>query len=82
MKKILCSPTEPRSLVAELGKTSGKPEQYGVDFMWMSHGFWYGVQRKQYPNDLEASLNDGRLQKELGQITQLEQAFFVLEGFG
>jgi len=82
MKKILCSPTEPKSLVAELGKTSGMPEPLGVDFLWRTEGKWYGVQRKQYPNDLEASMNDGRLAKELGQMAELEQAFFILEGYG
>ncbi len=82
MKKVLCSPTEPKSLVRELGRTSSKPEKHGVDFMWMAGKRWYGVQRKQYPNDLEASLNDGRLAKELGQIDSIDQAFLILEGYG
>ncbi len=82
MKQILCSPTEPKSLVRELGRTSSKPEKHGVDFMWLADKKWYGVQRKLYPNDLEASLNDGRLAKELGQIASIDQAFLVLEGYG
>ena len=82
MKQILCSPTEPRSLVRALGTTSSKPERHGVDFMWMAHGNWYGVQRKRYPEDLEASLADGRLAKEMGQIASIDQAFLILEGYG
>lgn len=62
--------------------TSGKPERHGVDFMWLAGGDWYGVQRKVFPEDLEASMADGRLAKELGQITSINQAFLVLEGYG
>ena len=50
--------------------------------MWLSHGKWYGIQRKVYPEDLEASMGDGRLAKELGQISSIDQAFLVLEGYG
>lgn len=69
-------------MVRELGRTSSKPEKFGVDFMWMTAGRWYGVQRKLYPEDFEASLADGRLSKELGQIASIDQAFFVVEGYG
>lgn len=82
MTKILCSPTEPKALVKTLGKTSGKPESYGVDFMWKADDKWYGVQRKRFPDDLEASLADGRLAKEMGQIQGIDQAFLILEGMG
>ena len=82
MKKILCSPTEPKPLIKALGRISSKPEHHGVDFMWMAGGKWYGVQRKVYPNDLEASLKDGRLSKELRQIETIDRAFLVLEGYG
>ena len=82
MKHILCSPTEPKSLVSALGRTSSKPESHGVDFLWLADKKWYGVQRKRYPDDLEKSLDDGRLAKELGQIGSIDQAFLVLEGYG
>ena len=82
MKQILCSPTEPRSLIDALGRSSSKPEKHGVDFMWLTHKQWYGIQRKVFPNDLEASLGDGRLAKEVQQIQSIDQAFLVLEGFG
>jgi ERCC4-type nuclease len=80
---ILCSPTEPKSIRKELkARISSKPEELGVDFMWVNHGRRFGIQRKRYPEDLEASLNDGRLAKELGQMADIDQAFLVLEGFG
>ncbi|RKZ12910.1 hypothetical protein DRQ53_14090 [bacterium] len=83
MKKVLVSPAEPASVKLKIGGTvSAKPEDFGVDFMWASHGKWFGVQRKRFPDDLMASLKDGRLQKELGQMQSLEMAFILLEGFG
>lgn len=83
MKKVLVSPAEPASVKLKIGGTvSSKPEDFGVDFMWASHGKWFGVQRKRFPDDFMASLHDGRLQKELGQMQGLEMAFLILEGFG
>jgi len=81
--KVLVSPAEPRSIKYLIdGKVSSKPEDFGVDFMWAAGGSWYGVQRKRFHDDFLASLKDGRLQKELGQMQALEQGFLVLEGFG
>ena len=83
MRKVLVSPAEPASVKLKIdGTVSTKPEEFGVDFMWASHGLWFGVQRKRFPDDMMASLLDGRLQKELGQMQGLERAFILLEGFG
>lgn len=47
--------------------------------MWQSpHGLW-GVQRKAHA-DLLASVRDGRLGLELGQMVQLHQGIVVIEG--
>jgi ERCC4-type nuclease len=76
---MLVSPTEPPSLRA-LGKTSLVPEQYGVDFLFSSTEFGLvGVQRKEL-KDFVASVQDGRLSKELGMMKRLGLAMLVLEG--
>jgi ERCC4-type nuclease len=76
---MLVAPTEPASLRA-LGKVSLVPEQYGCDFLFSSPVFGLvGVQRKEL-KDFVASVQDGRLAKELGQMKQLGLALLVLEG--
>lgn len=76
---MLVSPTEPK-LLRTLGKTSLVPESYGVDFLFTSPVFGLvGVQRKEI-KDLVASVNDGRLAKELAQMKALGQAMIVIEG--
>src|SRR5262245_33884849 len=75
---MLVSPTEPK-VFQGLGKTSSTPERYGVDFLWVSPAGLVGVQRKEL-KDLVSSLHDGRLAKELGQMTDLDIAVLVVEG--
>lgn len=76
---MLVSPTEPR-LFQSLGKTSLVPEQYGVDFLFASTEFGLcGIQRKEL-KDFVASVKDGRLAKEIGQMKRLGLAMLVLEG--
>jgi ERCC4-type nuclease len=76
---MLVSPTEPAILRA-LGKTSLVPEQYGADFMFPSTEFGLvGIQRKEL-SDFVASVKDGRLAKEIGQMKRLGLAMLVLEG--
>lgn len=41
-----------------------------------------GIQRKKFPEDLLASLADGRLYEQLPQIKTLERGLFILEGYG
>lgn len=81
---ILVAPTEPRHFDI-LGRRSTWPEKNGVDFIWQtSDRQWVGVQRKEFPGDLIASLEDGRLQRELVQMLRLKDrggfGGLVLEG--
>lgn len=75
---MLVSPTEPREL-RELGTVSTLPEKHGADFMFASMVGTVGVQRKEV-NDLIASLHDGRLGKELGQLNSLDLGVLIIEG--
>lgn len=60
-----------------LGECNSLPEQFGLDFIWAARGEWYGVQRKEY-NDFVASVYDGRLAKELGQMKRVTGAALLL----
>ena len=76
---MLVSPTEPAQFRA-LGKTSLVPESYGCDFLTTSSEFGLvGIQRKEL-SDFVASVKDGRLSKELGQMKRLGLSLLVLEG--
>lgn len=78
---MLISPTEPQRL-RELGTTSSIPEKHGADFLIMGKRYRIGIQRKQFPGDLLASLADGRLYGQLPYLSELEQAAVVIEGHG
>jgi ERCC4-type nuclease len=55
------------------------PERYGCDVAWPANGQWWGVQRKEI-KDFIASVQDGRLAKEIGQMRQTVMPTVVLEG--
>jgi ERCC4-type nuclease len=81
---ILVAPTEPACL-SLLGRVSSTPERWGVDFWWRAvDGKFCGIQRKAFPGDFVASVTDGRLGKELGQMLRLSQlggfAGLIIEG--
>lgn len=79
IKGLLVAPTEPTALKA-MGKSAILPEKYGCDVMWMAGDQRYGIQRKEL-QDLKASVLDGRLGKELGQIHASQtKAVLVMEG--
>lgn len=78
---MLISPTEP-AIFRTLGKVSGKPEQFGCDFLIVAGGKRIGVQRKRFPEDLIASLHDNRLYEQLQKMQKLDQIVFVMEGLG
>jgi len=78
---VLVSPTEPQRL-RDLGQTSSTPEYFGADFLVVAGKNRIGMQRKQFPGDLLASLADGRLYKQLPLLMSLESAALVVEGFG
>jgi ERCC4-type nuclease len=74
---VLVSPSEHR--LKGLGKVSSQPEKFGCDFLFVGAGGLVGVQRKEV-KDLVASLHDGRLAKELGQMKGLAQGIVLIEG--
>jgi len=80
---ILVSPAEPariKELLGENGQVSVLPERYGVDFLWRTRGVWYGAQRKTV-TDLLASLDDGRITREIAQMTShVSMPTLVIEG--
>lgn len=63
---MLIAPTEPDAL-KRLGKVSLSPERRGVDVCWAAHNRWWGMQRKEL-KDFLASIEDGRLEKEIAQM--------------
>lgn len=75
----LISPTEPDRLRL-IGETSLIPENYGADVLFSEREKLIGVQRKSFPSDFLASLYDGRLAKEIGQMKALDYAVLLLEG--
>lgn len=74
---MLVSPTESPAFRA-LGTSTWKPEDYGVDCMWVARKRTYGVQRKALA-DLVASVDDGRLAKEILQMASLDSAWLIVE---
>lgn len=76
---LFVAPTEPPALRA-LGKTSSLPERYGVDVLTASRvrGLC-GIQRKEF-KDFLASVDDGRLTRELNQMRELKTAVLLIEG--
>lgn len=77
---ILVSPTEPLHVRA-LGKVSSSPENSGCDVLLVSRRQKLGIQRKRFPEDLVASLEDGRLSDQLTKMASLDRACVILVGF-
>lgn len=77
---ILVSPTEPIHVKA-LGKVSSAPEDYGCDVLLSSRVGRLGIQRKKFPEDLVASISDGRLSDQLVKMAELSRACVVLVGY-
>jgi DNA excision repair protein ERCC-4 len=75
---ILVSPAEPPELRA-VGVMSPLAEEYGADFLWGCGAGLVAVQRKTVP-DLLASLQDGRLAKEIAQLAAADVAVLLVEG--
>ena len=78
---MLISPTEPQPL-KDIGKVSSLSEKYGSDILMLIKDVRVGVQRKKFPEDLMASLADGRLYDQIRKMVELNHAVVVLEGFG
>jgi len=79
---FLLSPTEfdLLPLFGDKGLRHSRPEQYGVDVLTLTPRGWVGWQRKKFPNDLLASLDDGRLARELSLMAHLDIAVLISEG--
>lgn len=79
---LLIAPTEPPSL-KRIGTSSSIPESFGVDVLWgVEHLGLCGVQRKEL-KDLVASMQDGRLSKEIAQMHgKLAVQVLLVEGRG
>lgn len=75
---MLVAPSEPPALRA-IGKTSLLPERFGCDILFTVRGERVGVQRKEV-KDLRASAVDGRLAKELAQMSAVGRAMLLVEG--
>lgn len=88
MTAIFISPAEPARVRSQLSRNLGtqhtqhissSTESKGVDFMWRAREQWFGVQRKEL-NDLLASMSDGRLSKEVGQMREhLSHPMLIIE---
>ncbi len=83
--ELFVAPTEPRQLKAIATTVSLLPEKFGCDVVWWGkhHGedqMW-GVQRKEL-KDLLASIQDGRISKELAQMRAggIPLPIIVIEG--
>ena len=76
---FLVSPAEPLAL-REAGTSSSVAEDYGADILIPGHGFFLGVQRKEFPGDFLASMNDGRLSSSLAKLTKCDVRVLILEG--
>lgn len=81
MSEILVSPAEPPFFRSK-GTTSPLTEKMGVDFLWSMGGVDLGGAQRKELRDLVASLNDGRLSKELAQMEVLGFRGLVIEGRG
>lgn len=73
------SPTEPEWLKQTADLVDLRSEDYGCDVL-LTAGITVGIQRKKYPEDLTASVQDGRLARQVNLMAELDQAHIVLEG--
>ena len=80
--KLLVSPTERRllRLLGERGLSSSLPERFGADILVFTPRGRLGIQRKEFPSDLFASLGDSRLTRELALMQGLEFKWLIVEG--
>lgn len=81
---MLIAPTEAQHpALRALGRVSSTPERCGVDFLFATRATGtVGIQRKAFPADFLASINDGRLSKEVAQMQVLDVRVLLVEGRG
>lgn len=80
MTQFIVAPTERDPHIHGLATTvSMLPEKYGCDVLWRARGSWWGVQRKEI-KDFLASIQDGRLAREVAMMAPLPIKVVVIEG--
>lgn len=81
---FLIAPTE-KDVLRRLGDkaiSSSLPEKYGSDFLILLPKVRCGLQRKHFPGDFFASLQDGRTAREVALMAQLDWRVWIIEGKG
>lgn len=76
---LIVAPTEPPELRAVATAVTTLPELYGADVFFYANMRKCGIQRKEY-KDFIASVNDGRLGKEVQQMQALDYKVLIIEG--
>lgn len=76
---IWVAPTEPPALKAIATTVSLLPERFGCDVFCVSGKRHFGIQRKEV-RDLISSIEDGRLAKEVTQMSRLPVRILIIEG--
>lgn len=79
---FIVAPTERnalKTLIGEHGTVAMLPEKFGCDIIWRAHDEWWGVQRKELA-DFIASIQDGRLAREIAQMRAMPLPTVVIEG--
>lgn len=80
---VFVSPSEPKDLwEIPSAIVNSHIESYGTDVLVARGGLWAGIQRKKVPEDLIASIQDGRLARELMLMREapLDIRILLLEG--
>lgn len=80
---MLVSPTEHELVPLLSGRAMSHilPEQHGADVLVVATGKGrLAIQRKTFPDDLLASLEDGRLAREMAMLSRTEYPVLVIEG--
>ena len=80
MTQFIVAPTERDEHIHGLAtEVSMLPERYGCDILWRARDSWWGVQRKEI-KDFIASIQDGRLAREVAMMKPLPIKVVIIEG--
>ncbi len=85
MVTVMYHPTEPYEIKSDFGDIGMSNPNLPTDYSWFANGRKTLVERKHIPQDLLASINDGRLtrvtQLLIQNIEQGGRSYFLFEGF-
>jgi len=85
MVSILYSPSEPWEIKNDFGNVGISTPSIPCDYVWYCNGRKTQIERKHVPQDLLASINDGRLTKVtqilIQNIEKGGRSYLLLEGF-